>query len=60
MSIRVAIVGAGIGAQHVDGFLANPEAFRVAVICDRDLARGGELAARIAAAGQPLPALVAE
>ncbi|MCG6882165.1 MAG: Gfo/Idh/MocA family oxidoreductase [Silicimonas sp.] len=34
MTRTVAIVGAGIGAQHLDGFLALPERFRVATICD--------------------------
>ncbi len=41
---RVAIVGAGIGAQHVQGFTANPELYEVAVICDRDVARAAALA----------------
>ena len=36
---RVAVVGAGIGAKHVEGYNANPDKFDVAVICDRDQAR---------------------
>jgi predicted dehydrogenase len=47
--LRVAIVGAGIGAQHVEGFNRNPDLFEVAVICDRDLARASALAAKVTA-----------
>jgi predicted dehydrogenase len=43
---RVAIVGAGIGAAHLDGYLASPELFEPAVVCDLDLARAGALAAK--------------
>lgn len=50
--LRVAIVGAGIGAQHVAGFNANPELFEVVVICDRDLGRASALAAQVTA-GSP-------
>ncbi|MBC7636320.1 MAG: Gfo/Idh/MocA family oxidoreductase [Acetobacteraceae bacterium] len=45
---RVAIIGAGIGTQHVIGFNANPDLFDVAVICDRDLARAEGLAKQVA------------
>ena len=38
---RVAIVGTGIGARHVEGFLANPEKFEIAVICGHFKERGG-------------------
>jgi len=41
----VAIVGAGIGAEHMRGYLALPDRFRVAYVCDLDAARGGALAA---------------
>ncbi|SMX27387.1 putative oxidoreductase YcjS [Pelagimonas phthalicica] len=37
--LRVAIVGAGIGAQHLAGFLDLPEVFEVACLCDLDTAR---------------------
>ncbi len=47
-SYRVAIVGAGIGARHVDGYNANPGLFEIAVICDRDLTRAASLAAKVA------------
>lgn len=43
---RVAIVGAGIGAQHLDGYVANPGLFEVGVICDLDAARAAPLCAR--------------
>jgi predicted dehydrogenase len=43
---RVAIVGTGIGAAHLKGFLANPDRFEVAVICGRDQARTAALAAQ--------------
>ncbi len=43
---RVAVVGAGIGAAHLDGYLACPDLFEAAVVCDLDLARAGALAAK--------------
>jgi predicted dehydrogenase len=43
---RAAIVGAGIGAQHVEGYQANPGRFEVAVICDLDRARAEALAVK--------------
>ena len=42
---RVAIVGAGIGAEHNEGFSAHPELFEVVLICDRDSERARSLAA---------------
>lgn len=42
---RVAIVGAGIGAAHNEGFQAHPELFEVALICDVDPDRARRLAA---------------
>ena len=50
---RVAIVGAGIGAQHVEGFQANPEKFDIAVICDRDTPKAQQLAATCGAQTHP-------
>lgn len=47
---RVGIVGAGIGARHVEGFLEIPDKFEVAVICDRDRDRAAALAAKAGAA----------
>lgn len=37
--IGVAIVGAGIGAEHLKGYLALPKRFSVKVICDLDVER---------------------
>lgn len=43
--IRVAIVGAGIGRMHLDGYKELPDMFQVRTICDLDLKRAGELVA---------------
>ncbi len=43
---EVAILGAGIGAKHMDGLLANRDRFHVATVCDLDAERAGELATR--------------
>ncbi|MEM1287823.1 MAG: Gfo/Idh/MocA family oxidoreductase [Pseudomonadota bacterium] len=40
----VAIIGAGIGAQHLDGYRAHPELFAVKTICDLNTERATELA----------------
>ena len=45
--LRVAVVGAGIGARHVEGYNANPDLFEVKVICDRDQARAAALAREV-------------
>ena len=37
--IRVAILGAGIGAEHLAGYRALPDRFRVAAFCDLDTTR---------------------
>ncbi|MBV6656552.1 MAG: Gfo/Idh/MocA family oxidoreductase [Devosiaceae bacterium] len=37
--IMVAILGAGIGAEHLEGYRALPETFRVKTVCDLDAAR---------------------
>lgn len=48
--IRVAILGAGIGAEHLAGYRALPERFTVTTLCDLDqgraqlLAEGSEIA----------------
>ena len=44
MTRRVAILGAGIGAQHLTGFQALPERYAVSHICDLDAGRGQALA----------------
>ncbi len=44
--LNVAILGAGIGAQHLDGYLALPNRYRVAAICDLDAEKADALAAK--------------
>ena len=44
MGYSVAIIGAGIGAEHLDGYLALPEHFEVKTICDTDQDRAAILA----------------
>ena len=46
---KVAIVGAGIGAEHLKGYQANPDRFIVTTICDLDTTRGEALAAKAGA-----------
>lgn len=42
---RVAIIGAGIGAEHMTGFLELPDQFQVVTVCDLDADRAQSLAA---------------
>ncbi len=42
---RVAVIGAGIGAAHVEAYRDNAALYLVAVVCDLDAARAGKLAA---------------
>lgn len=46
MTRRVAIIGAGIGGDHLKGYAALPEHFRVRTICDLNQARAAALAAQ--------------
>lgn len=46
--IRTAIIGAGIGAEHLAGYRALPELFAVSALCDLDTAR-----AQAATGGDP-------
>lgn len=46
MRLRVAIVGAGIGAAHLEGYLAHPSMFEVAVVADLNLERAAPLIER--------------
>lgn len=43
MTYVVSIVGAGIGAQHLAGYAALPERFRVKNICDLNVERAGSI-----------------
>jgi predicted dehydrogenase len=47
--IRVAIIGAGIGAEHLVGYRALPDRFSVATLCDLDTARATAVAGSDAA-----------
>jgi predicted dehydrogenase len=40
---RVAILGAGIGREHLAGYRALPERFEVVALCDLDAARAAEV-----------------
>ena len=42
---RVAIIGAGIGAEHFSAYLTLPDKFNVVAVCDINLKRAAELAA---------------
>jgi predicted dehydrogenase len=42
--LRVVVVGAGIGAQHIRAFRAAPDLFQVAALCDIDPQRANRLA----------------
>ena len=44
---RVAVIGAGIGAAHVEAYRGNAQGYEVAVICDLDADRAGALAATV-------------
>ncbi len=46
MPLRVAIIGAGIGAAHLDGYLANRDLFDVVAIADLDAERAAPLVER--------------
>ncbi|TCL00789.1 putative dehydrogenase [Shimia isoporae] len=41
--IRVAILGAGIGAEHLAGYRNLPDMFLVSVVCDLNVARAAEI-----------------
>jgi predicted dehydrogenase len=42
--IRVAIIGAGIGREHLEGYRALPDRFAVTTLCDLDLDRARSVA----------------
>ena len=50
MRHRVAVLGGGIGARHLDGYLALGDRYAVTCVCDRDAGLARELAARAGAA----------
>ncbi len=48
---RVAVIGAGIGAAHVEAYRDNRQGYEVAVICDLDTNRAASLAVTVPGAG---------
>jgi predicted dehydrogenase len=42
--LRVAVVGLGVGEQHVDAYAARPELFEIVALCDLDPARMAKIA----------------
>jgi predicted dehydrogenase len=62
MSHRVAILGSGIGAQHLDGYLALPGRFTVSHVCDlnRELARAQAARVPGAVSSQDIAAILAD
>jgi predicted dehydrogenase len=44
--LRVAVVGSGIGASHIEGFQQLPNLFDVKILCDLDTQRAADLAAK--------------
>jgi len=44
---RVAVIGAGIGAAHVEAYRDNAALYRVAVVCDLNSARAAQVAATV-------------
>ncbi len=42
-TLSVAIIGAGIGAEHLQAYLQLPESFRVQVVCDLDDRKASEI-----------------
>ena len=49
--LRVAVIGAGIGAAHVEAYRDNRQGYEVAVICDLDADRAAKLAVTVPGAG---------
>ena len=46
--LRVGVVGAGIGASHIEAYHALPDMYEVVTLCDIDSVRGGAVARRFA------------
>jgi predicted dehydrogenase len=42
--LRVAVVGSGIGAEHIKGYLELPDLFKVSLLCDVDRQRAAPIA----------------
>ncbi|MCC5973382.1 MAG: Gfo/Idh/MocA family oxidoreductase [Rubellimicrobium sp.] len=50
--LRIGVVGAGIGASHIEGYQALPDMFEVVSLCDINDARRAEVAAKYNIPGQ--------
>lgn len=50
--LRIGVVGAGIGASHIEGYQALPDMYEVVALCDINDARRGEVAAQYGIAAQ--------
>ena len=50
--VRVAVIGAGIGAAHVEAYCANAALYQVAVVCDLDATRAAKVAVSAGAAAE--------
>jgi len=48
--VRVAVIGAGIGAAHVEAYCANAALYEVAGVCDLDATRAAKVAVSAGAA----------
>jgi predicted dehydrogenase len=44
--LRVAVVGLGVGEQHVDAYAARPDLFEIVALCDLDPARMARIAGK--------------
>lgn len=44
--LAVAVVGLGIGKQHLEAYARLPDLYRIVAVCDLDLAKANEAAAR--------------
>lgn len=42
--LRVGVVGSGIGASHIEGYVALPDLYQVAALCDLDPVRAPQVA----------------
>jgi predicted dehydrogenase len=43
--LRVAVVGLGVGVQHVEAYAARPDLFEIAALCDLDAGRMAQIGA---------------
>src|SRR5580704_7843355 len=44
--LRIAVVGSGIGVEHIKGYQELPELFEVKILCDVNLERASPLGAK--------------